>query len=247
MMGLVKAQAEEFLPSISERFFRCAFADPPDNIGLPYNSFDDHQDDANYVNWLTAVIYELSRVCDVSWISYNARWTFLVGKIVAELLTRNPRLQAKPFCQVFEFGQHNHNDCGNNHRPLVRLKWDDVTLYPDAIRVPSWRQLHGDKRADPRGRVPGDIFNFPRVTGNSRQRRRWHPTQLHEGLIERCLKMSCIKGDKVLDLFSGTGTTMRVCRRLELDCLSVECDLLYCELIAEENELVQIDENNWRC
>ena len=59
-----------------------------------------------------------------------------------------------------------HTDhMGNNHRPLWRLMHKNTAvLYPDQIRVPSWRQENGDKRADPRGRVPGDVFDFTRVT-----------------------------------------------------------------------------------
>jgi hypothetical protein len=82
-----------------------------------------------------------------------------------------------------------------------------------------------------------DVFNVPRVTGNSKQRRRWHPTQLGEALIERCIKLSCGTGDAVIDACSGTGTVMRVCKRLNVSCMSIEIDKNYCKHIAEENEL----------
>ena len=39
-----------------------------------------------------------------------------------------------------------------------------------------------------------DVFNFTRVTGNSKQRRTWHPTQLNEGLVERCVKLTTPAG-----------------------------------------------------
>jgi len=112
-----------------------------------------------------------------------------------------------------------------------------TAIYPDAIRVPSWRQLNGDRRADPRGRVPGDVFDFPRVTGNSRQRRRWHPTQLHEELVERCVKLSTLEGERVIDPFAGTGTTLRVCDRIGRPCTLIEYDHTYCDRIATEYNL----------
>jgi DNA modification methylase len=148
-------------------------------------------------------------------------------------------VEAKPCVQVFTFGQHNHHDLGNNHRPLLRLRWKDAPLFPDAVRIPSWRQENGDKRADPRGRVPGDVFDFTRVTGNSKQRRPWHPTQLNEGLVERCIKLTTPPGDPVLDPFGGTGTTLRVCETLGNPCTLIELDALYCAKIAEENGLVE--------
>jgi DNA modification methylase len=103
--------------------------------------------------------------------------------------------------------------------------------------VPSWRQENGDKRADPRGRVPGDVFDFTRVTGNSKQRRAWHPTQLNEGLVDRCIKLTTPPGDPVLDPFAGTGTTLRVCKALGNPCTLIELDPGYCKRIAAENGL----------
>jgi site-specific DNA-methyltransferase (adenine-specific) len=147
--------------------------------------------------------------------------------------------------QIYTFGQHNHHDLGGGHRPLIRITQENVELYPDAIRVPSWRQEHGDKRADPRGRVPSDIFDFPRVTGNSKQRRKWHVTQLHEGLVERCLKLSCKQYDTVVDPFAGSGTTLRVCKRLGLACTTSDMDQGYCEKIAEENGLQPAISDFW--
>jgi site-specific DNA-methyltransferase (adenine-specific) len=105
---------------------------------------------------------------------------------------------------------------------MYRLMKSGTEVYPDAIRVPSWRQLNGDKRADPRGKVPNDVFNFPRVTGNSKQRRKFCPTQLNELLYERCIRSCCVKGDTVVDLFAGTGTLGRVAPRCGVDALMLE-------------------------
>lgn len=228
------------LPGVEGDFrpFRCCFMDPPDNIGLKYSSYNDKQSTDEYICWLEKIIKYAINGCDIVWLSYNARWTFEVGRIIQNLLDYRFDLVAKPCVQTFTFGQHNQHDLGNNHRPLIRLMHEGTELYPDQIRVPSWRQEHGDSRADPRGRIPGDHFDFPRVTGNSKQRRKYHPTQLHEGLVERCLNLSCKSGDAVIDPFGGTGTTLRVCRKLNLDCTLVEIDPIYCEKIAEEHGMI---------
>jgi DNA modification methylase len=84
-------------------------------------------------------------------------------------------------------------------------------------------------------------MDFPRVTGNSKQRRTWHPTQLNEGLVERCVKLTTPPGGTVLDPFGGTGTTLRVCKRLDLPCTLIEMDREYCRQIAVENHLVGVD------
>lgn len=224
------------------------FADPPDNIGLHYGTYCDKVPETQYVKTLRRWIENFIAHADTVWLSFNARWTFEVGRIVAELVENNQYLDARQCVQVFTFGQHNHFDLGVNHRPLLRLRWRDAPLLPNAIRVPSWRQENGDPRADPRGRVPGDVFDFPRVVGNSKQRRAWHPTQLHEGLVERCVRMTTHAGGTVLDPFAGTGTTLRVCRRTGHACTLIEMDRQYCENIATEHGMRReavIPENVW--
>ena len=400
-----------YLVTQNDRRWDTLFADPPDNIGLKYDCYKDGLPENDYIallgKWLKLFVENARCI----WFSYNAKWTFQVGRIVTELESYyGKNIEVKPCVQVFTFGQHNQNDLGNNHRPLIRIRWSDAPLYPDAIRIPSWRQEHGDKRADPRGRVPGDVdyrevatrdtlplpnwtaddverflakivragenecwewtaskrddygrfrigdnlyvatrliwrlthgidpmgqlvchtcdnpgccnpkhlflgtdkdnntdketkqrgkhpkgetnglavlttedvitiyqsaepfselgrkygcteanirsikegrtwghvtrdlplsdvFALPRVTGNSKQRRTWHPTQLNERLVERCIRLTTSQGEHVLDPFAGTGTTLRVCRQLDRACTLVEIDPEYCRQIALEHGL----------
>lgn len=225
------------LNSLRVGMYDTIFADPPDNIGLKYDSYKDKAPEGDYIDWLYRCISLFVIHARSVWVSYNSRWSFAVGWKVYELLREYPLLEAKHCVQTFTFGQHNHRDLGNNHRPLLRLRWKNAPLFPDSVRVASWRMLNGDKRANPIGRVPGDVFDFPRVTGNSKQRRAWHPTQLNEGLVERCLKLTTPPGGTVLDPFGGTGTTLRVCERLGFGCTLIELDRKYCDKIAEEHSL----------
>ena len=234
---LICGDVLEVLPTIGQRF-DVAICDPPDNLGLKYDGFDDNQ--THYTDWLEVLIYELCIRADIVWVSYNAKHTFDVGGIIQYILRVFPDYEAKPFVQTFTFGQNNNQDCGNGHRPIVRLKHKEARLYPDQIRVPSWRQENGDKRACPDGRVPLDVWEFPRVTGNSRQRRAWHPTQLHEDLVERMILMSTPNRgtSHVLDACSGTGTVLRAAKKLEQRAVtSIEISPAYCEKIAEEHGL----------
>lgn len=216
---------------------RMVFADPPDNIGLGYKGFKDSVPKQDYASFLQVLIRGAIKKCDVFWLSYNAKHTALVGHLVYRLLQDNQEWEDKPCVQTFTFGQHNKSDLGVAHRPLLRLMKKETALYPDAIRVPSWRQLHGDKRANPKGKVPGDNFDFPRITGNSRQRRHWSPTQLHEGIYERCIKLCCKPGDVVCDLFAGSGTLGRVADRCGVSAIMVEISKATCEAIAKDQGL----------
>jgi site-specific DNA-methyltransferase (adenine-specific) len=235
---LINADCLDYLKTVGDRQWDTIFCDPPDGIDLKYANFDDKIEPTDYIqhmrNWLNIFILRARTV----WLSYNAIWTFQLGPVITDLIgLRAGELEVKSCVQVFTFGQHNQKDLGNNFRPLIRLRWRDAPLFPDNIRIPSWRLANGDKRADPRGRVPGDVFYFTRVVGNSKQRRRWCPTQLNEGLVDRCVRMTTPIDGTVLDPFAGSGTTLRVCKRLGLSCTSVEISTTYCDEIAKEHGL----------
>jgi len=206
------------------------FLDPPDNLGVKYGSFRDkwssHKD---YIHDIERMISTAVANADIVWISIYHRHLYDLWWFV-RLLNVDSRL----FLWRFTFGQHRHTDCANGYRPILRLVKDKPQLYPDAIRVPSKRQLAGDKRADPRGRVPDDVWEFPRVCGNYSERRRWHPNQHPEALIERIVRFSCRPGDLVIDMCAGTGTVNRVCKRLGVGCIGVEIDPTYCHNIVAD-------------
>lgn len=216
----------------------CIFADPPDNIGLAYGrEWADNLQPELYRRLLGDWFLMFARKARVVWISFNARHLPAMGEVVARHLQDGGLLadwKFLPCVQTFTFGQHNVHDLGNQHRPLWRVTHPDVKLNPDDIRVESERQKMGDKRANPAGRVPGSVFDFPRVTGNSGQRRPWHPTQLHEGLVERALRLTTTIGDHVLDPFAGTGTTGRVCKRINRRCTLIEINPKFCTLIEKD-------------
>ena len=234
---VVCAKAEDALPLVGE--YDTCFADPPDGIKLNYDVFKDRwASDAEYAKWLNDMTQRLLDVADTVWVSYNARHDIRYKhELIESEALAFTKVEMKPFVQTFTFGQYRDGDCANNHRPLVRLRHKNAKLYPSRIKVPSWRELNGDKRAKRGGRVPGDVWDFTRVTGNSAQRRRWHPTQLNEGLVERALKFTTPRGGSVLDPFGGTGTTLRVAKALGLSCTLIELSENYCERICAENKV----------
>lgn len=263
------------------------FADPPDNLGLSYGECNDNLPEAEYLDLLEAWFLESMRHAPIVWFSFYHRYTAPFGGFVWDFLKKNSGFKYRACVQVFTFGQHSHHWFGNNHRPLWCIYREDAEFFPDEIRVESWRQRNGDKRADPRGRVPGDVLDFqypqdvlrywqskqyahqlpeqfwkdlglidckinpgdvmdfPRVTGNSKHRCDWHPTQLHPDMIERLVKFCCKKTGRVLDPFAGTGTTLKVCDRNGYDCCTVDMDRDYCEKIAAELGLNPVGLHAW--
>ena len=81
-----------------------------------------------------------------------------------------------------------------------------------------------------RGANPGDVWQFSHVHYSNPNRQN-HPTQKPEGIIERIVLASSNKGDTVLDPFSGSGTTLRVCQQLNRQAIGFELNPEYVAMI----------------
>jgi len=207
------------------------FADPPDNIGLKYdNGQSDKLPKKQYKNYLKEVIVISSRHAPVVWLSANAKWEYFLAWHLYSY-----GWSYRKIVWTFTFGQQGKRDLSNCYRPIFRIAPADFEWNTDAIRVPSDRQLkYNDKRANPDGKVPSDVWEFPRVCGTFKERRKWHPTQHPEALVERAILMSTKEGDLVVDPFLGSGTTLRVCQRINRRCIGIELSETYCKKVSEE-------------
>ena len=212
------------------------FADPPDNRGMRYNGFKDKwPSEEAYTDWLLDVIREAIG-CGPKWfwLSVASEYIPVVYDLLNRYVVGHYFLLVRLFMWRYTFGQHNNRDCGRGFRAIFRVCCRPAILYPDAIRIESARQKMGDKRANPDGRVPDDVWEFPRVVGNAKERHSWHPTQHPEALLERIVKFTTKPGDIVYDMFAGTGSMGRVCKRLGRHYYGFEISPFYCEKIVEE-------------
>ncbi len=208
------------------------FMDPPDNIGLAYSVYDDRLPAHVYYGWLESLLMRAMLRAPIVWLSYYFRHDLRVSSIVDRMIRDTfGAWKWKKILWRYTFGQYTDNDIPNGYRPLLLLTGHGVKLNYDSIRVPSERQIIGDARAAG-FRIPDDVWEIPRVTGNSLERRAWHPTQHPERLMERIMALSNTGAGRFVDLFGGTGTTLRVAKRLGLPAAVVELDALYCEKMA---------------
>ena len=51
------------------------------------------------------------------------------------------------------------------------------------------------------------------------------------------MKLSTLDGQRVIDPFADTGTTLRVCDRIDRPCTLIEYNRTYCDRIAAEHNL----------
>jgi DNA modification methylase len=74
-------------------------------------------------------------------------------------------------------------------------------------------------------RDQSDIWTIPRPAASE-----LHPTTKPLELVERALRNSSREGDRVLDLFLGSGTSLIAAERTGRTCLGMELDPKYCDV-----------------
>jgi len=114
----------------------------------------------------------------------------------------------------------------------------------DAVRIPydekTLAEYLKDKRLNPenvmKGKNPTNVWQIGRINGNEKSRT-IHPTQKPEEIIERIILSTTDEGDLVVDPFLGSGTTMKVCQDLHRNCIGMEINPEYYQLITERCKL----------
>jgi DNA modification methylase len=217
------------LPTLPAGCADLVFADPPFNIGYQYDQYDDRRERTDYLAWADRWLAEAVRVltphgslcvtmCAELSCYYQVR-LYEMG-----LTFRNTIIWHETF------STHQNHKFGRDHRPILYFTRHRkrFTFNPDAIRVRSRRQEMGDKRANPLGRVPGDVWQFPRLPGNAKERT-GHPCQMPETVLDRIIRATTNPGDLVLDPFAGSGTTLAVAKKLGRNFVGVELSEQYAD------------------
>jgi DNA modification methylase len=109
---------------------------------------------------------------------------------------------------------------GKNH---FTLGWGDYRRQYEPLLY-GWPE--GSKHYWCGARDQGDLWLIDRPAAN-----RDHPTMKPLELVERALANNSRKGDVVLDLFGGSGTTMIACERLGRQARLMEIDPRYADVI----------------
>jgi DNA modification methylase len=206
----------DWLPTLPDGCAHLIATDPPFNIGCRYDRYDDRRGRADYLAWADGWLAELYRVLA----PHGSLWLAIGDDYAAEYRVKLDALGLYRRNWVvwhYTFGVHCQSKFGRDHTHLFYYTKSErgFTWNADAVRVPSARSVYGDKRADPRGRVPGDVWTVPRVCGTFKERNKAaHGCQMPEAVLERIILATSNPGDVVLDPFAGSGTSLAVAKRL---------------------------------
>ncbi|HEY9187883.1 MAG TPA: DNA methyltransferase [Ignavibacteria bacterium] len=228
----------EIMNNIPKGSVDLIFADPPFNIGIKYDLHNDNMPYDEYYKWSDRWISECYRI-----LKNNGSIYIAIGdEFAAEI---NIILKKKGFyfrnwiIWYYTFGQNQRKKFNRSHTHILYFVKDkeNFIFNDNDIRIPSARQLiYNDKRANPLGKVPDDVWQFSRVCGTFKERIGEHPCQMPEDLLELVIKASSNEKDIILDPFGGTGTTAYVAKKLKRNYITIEISKEYYTTILQRLE-----------
>ena len=223
------------LPKLTSETFDLIIADPPYNLGKNYGGNHSIKGFDDYLEFSQRWLKEAHRLLK----SQGTIYVFMGFRFISYLYSILERELGMFFNSwiVWHYTQGSGRVKGFSPRHddiLMFTKSKDFAFNLDAVRVP---QKYYRERNNMRGANPGDVWEFSHVHYCNENRQN-HPTQKPEGLIERLVLASSNKGGFVLDPFSGSGTTLRVCQQLNRFGTGIELNPDYVQMSQERLQKV---------
>ena len=223
--SVINSNSLDWMRKQNSSTYDLIIADPPYNVGKDYGVVVDKVTKEDYLVFLKAWTLEASRL-----LKDNGTIYIFIGfrfiSYLYEILENDCKLNFNSWiCWHYTQGVGRKKGFSPRHDDILMFTKDPkkFTFNLDAVRVP---QKYYRSVNNMRGANPGDVWEFSRIH-YCQEGRQEHPTQKPEGLIERMVLASSSMGDNVLDPFSGSGTTLRVCQQLSRRCTGVEINPEY--------------------
>jgi DNA modification methylase len=230
IIDIKQGDALELFKSVKDNSIDLIVADPPYNLNKDYGNNSDSRSFDEYIKFTENWTKEAKRVLKPTGTIY----VFMGFRFISymyQILEKKQNLNFNNWiCWFYTQGIGKKKGFSPRHDDILMFtKTDKFTFNIDDIRVPQkfYRSVN-----NMRGANPGDVWEFSHIH-YCQENRQNHPTQKPEGLIERMVLASSNEGDSVLDPFSGSGTTLRVCQQLNRRCIGFELNPEYVEMTQE--------------
>ena len=185
--------------------------DPPYNQGYAYNEYKDRLNEKEYIELLS----KIPTPCVI--IHYPEETINLLPKAI----------QAK--CEQVVCWVYNSNT-GKQSR---LISWWGCK--PDFKKVRQPYKNLNDKRIQKRiaeGKTGAKLYDWWEINQvkNVSKEKTEHPCQIPEALISRIIQITAQEGQTIIDVFGGSGTTIKVANDLGFDGISYDINETYSEI-----------------
>lgn len=227
---IVQGESIEKMKEIKSESIDLIIADPPYNLGKDYGNGSDLKSFDEYIGFTKDWTKEATRILKNTGTIYIFMGFRFISYLYQILEKDNQLNFVNWICWHYTQGIGKKKGFSPRHDDILMFsKSSSYTFNLDSIRVPQkfYRSIN-----NMRGANPGDVWEFSHVH-YCQDNRQDHPTQKPEGLMERMILASSNEYDLVLDPFSGSGTTLRVCQQLNRSCIGIELNNDYVKLTED--------------
>lgn len=235
-MNFINGDCLDILKNLDDNSIDIVVTSPPYNIGLKYNKYKDKKPREQYLEWIYDIFVELKRVLkDTGHIFLNMGYTSKDPWISMEVAlklkdlfilqnnitwVKSISLSNKSEDTYGHFKPINSNRFINitNENIYHFTKSGQININRKAVGVPyKWKcnlknRKTGEMKEDKR--CKGNSWFIPYDTIQNKSEKGYHPATFPEGLVEHCIQISNIKEGSILDPFIGSGTTLRVAKKM---------------------------------
>lgn len=256
---IYKQDCLDFLKNSDNQSVDVVVTSPPYNFNKKYNQYNDKISEDLYIEWISDISLEIKRILkkdgsyflNIGFRNNNPLLHYkVVEKISSFLNLQNTIIWAKSIVVNNEGSGH---FIPNNSKKYLNNIFEYVFQFTldgekiidrNSIGVPYKDKRNIDRFKNNTGkgdvRCAGNIWFVPHKTIKSKQERKNHPTSYPEELVLKCILLNGYNENTVvLDPFLGSGTTLKVCKRLNINGIGVEIDDQYCEASKYFIELIK--------
>lgn len=227
VIKIICGDALEKMQEIKSNSVDLIIADPPYNLGKDYGNGSDSKNFEEYIHFTHKWTEEATRILKQTGTLYVFMGFRFISYLYQILDKENSLNFVNWICWHYTQGIGKIKGFSPRHDDILMFtKSQNYTYNLDSIRIP---QKYYRSRNNMRGANPGDVWQFSHIH-YCQDNRQDHPTQKPEGLIERMVLASSNEGDLILDPFSGSGTTIRVCQQLNRKCIGIELSEEYVKM-----------------
>jgi site-specific DNA-methyltransferase (adenine-specific) len=207
-----------YYATVNDDFRNCeipeglVITDPPYNQGYHYGKYKDKLNEEDYINLLAAIPLP----CVI--IHYPEETINILPKAL------------KVKCEQVVTWVYNSNT-GKQSR---LISWWGCK--PDLSKVRQPYKNLNDKRIQKRiaeGKTGSKLYDWWEINQvkNTSKEKTGHPCQIPEEVIRRIILTTAKPGERIIDVFAGSGTTLAVAKKLGYNCEGYEVDWDYCKIM----------------
>lgn len=230
---LVLSDCLEYLKTVDDNSVDLVLTDPPYFIGFDGNKGWDSQwkSEAEYLHWCKQWTQECERVLKPNrmLVVFGTLKTDTFLRYKIEVLNLNTSLYPQnELIWSYNWGGRGKNNFARKHEyAWCYSSGKDFLFNADDVRVERKQKINiRTGQSFEKGTIPTCVWEKNNHT-TSKEYVNWHPTQKPLLILERIINAYTNKGDTVLDIFSGSGSTMIACDNTERNFIGCELDEEY--------------------